>query len=48
MPTSIERFTIDGIELDGVAFPLDAAVCATGVATPEFAQEAALGFYAQR
>ena len=28
----IERFTADGIEVDGVAYPLDAIVCATGFA----------------
>jgi cyclohexanone monooxygenase len=28
----IERFTPDGIEVDGVAYPLDAVVCATGFA----------------
>ena len=30
--TPIERFTADGIEVDGVAYPLDAVVCATGFA----------------
>ena len=30
--TPIERFTPDGIEVDGVAYPLDTAVCATGFA----------------
>jgi cyclohexanone monooxygenase len=30
--TPIERFTTDGIEVDGVAYPLDAVVCATGFA----------------
>ena len=30
--TPIERFTPDGIEVDGVAYPLDAVVCATGFA----------------
>jgi cyclohexanone monooxygenase len=28
----IERFTADGIEVDGVEYPLDAVVCATGFA----------------
>jgi cyclohexanone monooxygenase len=30
--TPIERFTTDGIEVDGVEYPLDAIVCATGFA----------------
>jgi cyclohexanone monooxygenase len=30
--TPIERFTADGIEVDGVGYPLDAIVCATGFA----------------
>jgi cyclohexanone monooxygenase len=30
--TPIERFTADGIEVDGVEYPLDAVVCATGFA----------------
>jgi cyclohexanone monooxygenase len=30
--TPIERFTAEGIEVDGVAYPLDAVVCATGFA----------------
>jgi cyclohexanone monooxygenase len=30
--TPIERFTADGIEVDGVEYPLDAIVCATGFA----------------
>jgi cyclohexanone monooxygenase len=30
--TPIERFTPDGIEVDGIEFPLDAIVCATGFA----------------
>ena len=30
--TPIERFTADGIEVDGVKYPLDAVVCATGFA----------------
>jgi cyclohexanone monooxygenase len=30
--TPIERFTVDGIEVGGVAYPLDAVVCATGFA----------------
>ncbi|HEV7410534.1 MAG TPA: NAD(P)/FAD-dependent oxidoreductase [Bradyrhizobium sp.] len=30
--TPIERFTADGIEVNGVAYPLDAVVCATGFA----------------
>jgi cyclohexanone monooxygenase len=30
--TPIERFTADGIEVDGIAYPLDAVVCATGFA----------------
>ena len=32
MTAPIERFTPDGIEVDGVAYPLDTAVCATGFA----------------
>jgi len=30
--TPIERFTADGIEVDGIKYPLDAIVCATGFA----------------
>jgi cyclohexanone monooxygenase len=30
--TPIERFTADGIEINGVEYPLDAVVCATGFA----------------
>jgi cyclohexanone monooxygenase len=30
--TPIERFTADGIEVNGVGYPLDAVVCATGFA----------------
>jgi cyclohexanone monooxygenase len=30
--TPIERFTADGIEVDGVEYPLDIVVCATGFA----------------
>ena len=30
--TPIERFTADGIEVNGIAYPLDAVVCATGFA----------------
>ena len=30
--TPIERFTADGIEVDGIKYPLDAVVCATGFA----------------
>jgi cyclohexanone monooxygenase len=30
--TPIERFTADGIEVDGIEYPLDAIVCATGFA----------------
>ncbi len=30
--TPIERFTADGIEVDGTEYPLDAIVCATGFA----------------
>jgi cyclohexanone monooxygenase len=30
--TPIERFTADGIEVDGVGYPLDVIVCATGFA----------------
>ena len=30
--TPIERFTADGIEVDGIEYPLDAVVCATGFA----------------
>jgi cyclohexanone monooxygenase len=30
--TPIERFTAEGIEVDGVEYPLDVVVCATGFA----------------